>query len=134
MNRLSLSNDPMSTQVAITPIVALPVAEPDDVELVRRARAGDAWGHEAIYRRYVQRVAGVARRLLRDGAEVDDVVQETFLIAFQKIDALAEPGALRGWLTQIAVSRVHRRFRWPRWIHGDIAAALADQISHDATP
>src|SRR5579862_3734773 len=96
----------------IAEVVALPVGEPDDVELVRRARAGDAWAHEAIYRRYVQRVARVAQRLLRDPAEVDDVVQETFLIAFEKIDALAEPAALRGWLTQIAVSRVHRRFRW----------------------
>ena len=119
-------------------IVALPVGEPDDVELVRRARTGDGWAHEAIYRRYVERVARVAQRLLRDAGEVDDVVQETFLIAFEKIDALAEPAALRGWLTQIAVSRVHRRFRWHRWTRlgsaDELAASLESQVSTDAGP
>jgi RNA polymerase sigma-70 factor (ECF subfamily) len=119
-------------------VVALPVGEPDDVELVRRARDGNAWAHEAIYRRYVQRVARVGHRLLRDPAEVDDVVQETFLIAFEQIDALAEPAALRGWLTRIAVSRVHRRFRWHRftrlWSSAELAASIESQVSHDASP
>src|SRR5512146_2250007 len=119
-------------------IVALPVGEPDDVELVRRARDGNVWAHEAIYRRYVQRVARVGQRLLRDPAEVDDVVQETFLIAFQQIEALAEPAALRGWLTRIAVSRVHRRFRWYRvvrlWSSAELAASIESQVSNDASP
>ena len=127
-----------TTAPRVGEIVALPVAELDDVELVRRARDGDSWAHEAIYRRYVQRVARVGQRLLRDPAEVDDVVQETFLIAFQQIAALAEPAALRGWLTRIAVSRVHRRFRWYRltrlWSSTELAASLDDQVSTDASP
>jgi RNA polymerase sigma-70 factor (ECF subfamily) len=117
-------------------VLALPTAEPHDVELVARAMTGEAWAHEAIYRRHVQRVARVARRLLRDTAEVDDVVQETFLIAFESLGELVDPGALRGWLTRIALSRVHRRFRWWRWMRlwsrTELAASLEEQVATDA--
>lgn len=121
-------------------VVALPRPEADrldDAELVARARRGDAWAHEMIYRRYVQLVAATARRMLRAPTDVDDIVQETFLIAFEKLDKLLEPRALRGWLAQIAVSRVHRRFRFHRWIRlgvaSDIGASLAEQASQEAT-
>ena len=80
-------------------VVALPVPESerlDDAALVARARRGGEWAHEAIYRRYVRLVASIAQRMLRDAAEVDDVVQETFLIAFEKLGSLSEPAALRG--------------------------------------
>jgi RNA polymerase sigma-70 factor, ECF subfamily len=85
-----------------------------DAELVERALAGDGWAEEMIYRRHVGTVASAARRLLRDPSEAADVVQETFLIAFEKLPTLGEPAALRGWLARIAVSRVHRRWRWRR--------------------
>ncbi len=37
-----------------------------------------------------------------------------FLIGFEKLTTLGAPAALRGWLARIAVSRVHRRWRWRR--------------------
>ena len=118
----------------VAAVVALPIGEPDDAELVTRARGGDAWAHEAIYRRHVQRIARVGQRLLRNSAEVDDVVQETFLIAFEQLHELAQPAALRGWLTRIAISRVHRRFRWWRWWATAEVALLESQVSEEAGP
>ncbi|MBP6631326.1 MAG: RNA polymerase sigma factor [Kofleriaceae bacterium] len=125
-------------------VAALPgeglAARSSDAELVHRARSGDGWAHEVIYRRYVGLVGNVAGRLLRSSDDVDDVIQDTFLIAFEQLDRLVEPAALRGWLVRIAVSRVHRRFRWRRlsrlWSPGggEIAPALEDQASHDASP
>lgn len=120
-------------------VIALPAADRvSDAELVRRARAGDSWAIEMIYRRYVRLVAQTAQRLLRSDSEVDDIVQETFLIAFEKLDRLVEPAALRGWLAQIAVSRVHRRFRWRRWTRlwsaTELEASLHDQASDEASP
>ena len=82
-----------------------------DADLVQRARSGDQWALEMLYRRHVQVVAGTALRLLRNRADAEDVTQETFLLAFEKLAQLAEPAAFRGWLVRIAVSRVHRRFR-----------------------
>jgi RNA polymerase sigma-70 factor (ECF subfamily) len=85
---------------------------PSDEEIVRRITEGDRWAEEALYRRYVNLVGATALRLLRNRAEAEDVVQETFLLAFQSIHQLRDVGALRAWLVRIAVSRVKRRFRW----------------------
>lgn len=91
---------------------ALPSAEAiPDAELVARAQRGDAWGEEAIYRRYVRHVFGLAARLLRNSVEAEDVVQDTFAIALDRLGTLRDGSALRGWLGQIAVSQVRRRFR-----------------------
>jgi RNA polymerase sigma-70 factor (ECF subfamily) len=90
-----------------------------------------------IYRRHVGAVASTARRLLRDPAEAADVVQETFLIAFEKLGSLGEPGALRGWLARIAVSRVHRRWRWRRlklWGAAVEEESLLDVAAPGLTP
>lgn len=109
-----------------------------DADLVRRAQGGEAWAHEAIYRRHVKLVAATARRLLRNPSDVEDIVHETFLIAFEQLHRLLDPAALRGWLTRIAVSRVHRRFRWRKvtsLFSGDEPGArLEDQASGDASP
>ena len=109
-----------------------------DGDLVRRARAGEDWALEMIYRRHVQLVATTAQRLLRDPSEVEDAVHETFLIAFEKIGQLIDGDALRGWLVKIAVSRIHRRFRAWRFIAflggKDPTAILEEQASHDASP
>lgn len=91
---------------------ALPAGEGvTDARLVERAKAGDRWAEEVIYRRYVNLIAGLAARLLRSRSEMEDVVQETFTRAFERLESLRDGDALRGWLAQIAVSQVRRRFR-----------------------
>ena len=82
-----------------------------DAELVSAAQAGDRVAEETIYRRHVQHVASIVLRLLRDRTEADDVVQDTFLTAFEEIGSLRNGGALRGWLAQIGVNQVRRRLR-----------------------
>lgn len=88
-----------------------PAAPPDDAELVGRARAGDRWAEEMIYRRHVGRLTRIAARLLRHGADVEDVVQETFLAAYADLGALREPSRLGPWLARSMVNRCHKRFR-----------------------
>jgi RNA polymerase sigma-70 factor (ECF subfamily) len=96
-----------------------PLYAPDegvsDADLVIRARGGDGWALEMLYRRHVQLVGAAALRLLRNRSETEDVVQETFLLAFEKLDQLSEPSAFRSWLVRIAISRVHRRYRARKW-------------------
>jgi RNA polymerase sigma-70 factor, ECF subfamily len=83
----------------------------DDVELVRRAATGDRWGREVLYRRYAGYVFGLAARLLSNRGEAEEIVQDTFLTAFEQLGALREPEALRVWLGQIAVNLVRHRLR-----------------------
>jgi RNA polymerase sigma-70 factor (ECF subfamily) len=85
-----------------------------DAELVARARIGDRFSREVIYRRYARPLTGLVVRLLASRQEAEEVVQDTFLRGFGRLGSLREPAALRGWLTQIAVSLVARRLRRAR--------------------
>jgi len=49
--------------------------------------------------------------LLGRAGEAEDVVQETFVTAFEIVSQLRTPESARQWLMQIAVRKVHRRFR-----------------------
>jgi DNA-directed RNA polymerase specialized sigma24 family protein len=45
-------------------------------------------------------------RLLANGGEAEEIVQDTFVTAFEQLGTLRVPGAVRGWLGQIAVKRL----------------------------
>lgn len=82
-----------------------------DEALVERVARGDGWAEEVVYRRHAPAVLGVARRLLANQAEAEDVTQDTFVTAFEIWSQLRDPQRLRQWLLQIAVRKVHRVFR-----------------------
>ncbi|MEO0322494.1 MAG: RNA polymerase sigma factor [Myxococcota bacterium] len=87
------------------------LAVPDDAELVRRVLAGDRWAEEALYWRHAARLGNLAARLLRDRDAALDVVQDTFVQAFEGLGRLRDPERVGGWLRQITVHQVHRRLR-----------------------
>jgi RNA polymerase sigma-70 factor (ECF subfamily) len=82
-----------------------------DADLVGRIRAGDEAAFYGFYRRHAQYIAGVAFRLLSNAGEVDDVVQDTFVTASQKLEKLKEPEYVRLWLVKIAVRHAQKRLR-----------------------
>jgi RNA polymerase sigma-70 factor, ECF subfamily len=87
-----------------------------DADLVDRICAGDETAFFGFYKRYAQYVAGVAFRLLANAGEVDDVVQDTFVTASQKLTKLKEPEHVRLWLVKIAVRHAQKRLRSRRRI------------------
>lgn len=91
--------------------LAIQPPTPSDAELVVRARGGDRGAEEVLYRRYARYVGGLAARLLGSQGDAEDILQETFLIAFQQLASLRDDVAFRAWVAQIAVSRVRRRYR-----------------------
>jgi RNA polymerase sigma-70 factor (ECF subfamily) len=82
-----------------------------DADLALRAKGGERWAEEALFRRYIDYVSALSFRLLRDRTEGEDVVQDTFLDAFAQLRAGTVPTSFRAWLAGIAVHKVHRRFR-----------------------
>jgi RNA polymerase sigma-70 factor (ECF subfamily) len=78
------------------------------VDAAERPAADDV---DAVFRSYSGYVASVALRLLGRDADVDDVVQEVFLIAMRGLRNLREPAAIKGWLATVAVRIARRRLR-----------------------
>lgn len=92
---------------------ALRAAEPpSDEDVVRRIRAGDTAMFEVLMRRYNQRLYRVARGIVRDHAEAEDVMQQAYLNAYTHLHQYEHRGSFAGWLTRIAVHEAfagHRR-------------------------
>lgn len=80
-----------------------------DAELVRRVRSGDAGAFDRLVRRHLRVAHRVARRQLSGNHhDADDVVQEAFITALEKIDDCRKPHRFRAWLLTIVRNRAHR--------------------------
>lgn len=107
-----------------------------DADLVEGVRSGNTRCKERIYLKHVDYVAGMCTRLLRSVEASEDVVQDTFVIAFSKIDSLRDAGAFRGWLASIAISQVRRRLGRQRLLRflgldGGLDDAPLDELARE---
>jgi len=82
-----------------------------DAELLKRVQARDPSAFELLMRRYNRRLFRVAHALLRDPAESEDVLQETYLAAFRSAERFRGEASLATWLTRIAVNECMTRLR-----------------------
>lgn len=82
-----------------------------DKEIVRRILAGDGSSFELLMRRYNQRVFRVVRSIVRDDDEAEDVVQESYVRAFEHLSQFAGRATFATWLTKIAVNEALARKR-----------------------
>ena len=74
-----------------------------DEEVVRRILQGETALFELIMRRYNQRLYRVARAILRDDSEAEDVVQYAYVRAYQHLAQFAGRSRFATWLTRIAI-------------------------------
>lgn len=73
-----------------------------DAALVGRLRAGDATAFRELVTRHIGSVAAIARRMLRDEAEAEDIAQEAMLRLWRSAAGLElGPGGLRPWLRRV---------------------------------
>ncbi len=74
-----------------------------DEEVVRRHRGGEAFRFEILMRRYNRRLFRVARAILKDDDEAEDVMQQAYVNAYTHLDQFAGRARFSTWLTRIAV-------------------------------
>jgi len=88
-----------------------------DEEVVRLVLAGDEALFEALMRRYNQRLFRVARAVVKDDAEAEDVMQHAYVQAYAHLAQFEGRARFSTWLTRIALyealARVRRRRRTP---------------------
>jgi RNA polymerase sigma-70 factor, ECF subfamily len=82
-----------------------------DVEIVRQVLEGDTGRFELIMRRYNRRLYRIARGLLRNDLDAEDVVQEAYLHAYEKLRDYQGRGPLSAWLAKITVNEALGRLR-----------------------
>jgi RNA polymerase sigma-70 factor, ECF subfamily len=87
-----------------------------DEEIVARVLAGETAMFEIVMRRHNQRLYRVARAILRNAGEAEDVMQDAYVRAYEHLGQFAAKAKFSTWLTRIAVhealARKHRGNRY----------------------
>jgi RNA polymerase sigma-70 factor (ECF subfamily) len=95
-------------------VVSLPgrdsLSDADDRTIASRAADGDVRAFEILMRRYGSLMSAYAARILRP-SETEDVVQETFVTAWQDLPTLDNLGSVRSWLISIVTHKSIDRLR-----------------------
>jgi len=74
-------------------------------ELIDACRIGDRKAQFEIYKRYYKAMYNTSLRIVNDSAEAEDIMQESFLDAFQRLDSYTGEGSFGSWLKRIVINR-----------------------------
>ncbi len=116
---VSMSSAPVAAQMTETPV---------EVALVEAVLGGDHDAFGRLYQQYARMVHGILLARV-PYAEVDDLVQDVFLVALRKIDTLRDAERFGPWLAMITRNRAmdfHRRSRE--------MTELPETLTHTSTP
>lgn len=78
--------------------------EPDDVDVVARARGGDKEAFRALVERHSHALFRLAWRITGSDQDAEDVVQETFMKAYRNLDSFESRANFGTWLRKIAAN------------------------------
>jgi RNA polymerase sigma-70 factor (ECF subfamily) len=81
------------------------VAESTVAELVIRAKGGETSAFDELARRHLRSAYAVALAVLGRPADADDVAQDAFISALERIDDCRDPARFSGWLIRIVRNR-----------------------------
>ncbi len=111
--------------------------ERTDAELIAAVLKGDTASFEPLVQKYSPRIFATARRYARRENEVEDIVQEVWLKAFQKLGSFRGEAPFEHWLMRLAVRtcydflRQHQRSRESSF--SEMSLAEADWLEHFRT-
>lgn len=90
---------------------AAPSAASGDMHLVRRALARESDAFRAIMKAHNQRLYRIARGVVRNDSEAEDIVQEAYVRAFANLGAFRGDSSLATWLSRIVINEALGRLR-----------------------
>lgn len=116
----------MPAQPSIDRVTAELAVDPD-VVLVRRAQAGDVAAFGDLVERHRRSVFRAAVAALGSATEADDVAQEAFVTAFQKLNGFRGEASFKTWMLSITWRKaLDRRQSVTRWMQKMVTPSAAD--------
>lgn len=82
-----------------------------DLELIEEVKHGNKPAFSELVMRYQKKMMRIAYRLTRDLNEAEDVVQESFIKAFQKLETFEGRASFKSWLYQITLNTAKNKIR-----------------------
>ncbi len=81
-----------------------------DQDLIEGCKKGKHSAFEALYTKYAKRMMAIALRYVNTTFEAEDIVQESFIKVFEKINSFESKGSFEGWLRRIVVNNAINNF------------------------
>lgn len=91
---------------ATTEIAAMTKRHASQSDLVLSAQEGDVDAFEGLYREHAGKVYGLCLRMLREPAKAEELTQEVFVLAWQKLGSFRGSSAFSTWLYRLAANAV----------------------------
>lgn len=117
----------------------LRIIEKNDQQLVDEVRSGNRASFSELVKRHQRGILRLSMRFMKDLDSAQDVVQEAFIKAYEKLHLFEGRSAFKSWLYQIAVNTARNKLREVRYDHLDIdfvhlgvAASAEKQLVHTA--
>lgn len=111
----------------------------EDLVWISEIRAGQRGSFSHLVRKYQKGLLRLTLRFVKDLATAEDVVQEAFMKAYERLDSFEGRSSFRSWMFQIAVNTAKNKLRERRDGHSDIEsvqisvpAVAEDDLMHGA--
>ncbi|MBZ4189750.1 RNA polymerase sigma factor [Niabella beijingensis] len=95
----------------------------DQDALVERCRKGDKQAFYEVYHRYAKLMLNSSMRILNNPADAADMVQESFAIAFDRLETFTYKSSFKGWLIRIVINKsleLLRKRKKMQWVDVDL--------------
>jgi len=103
-----------------------PSKDDSDEALMARVARGDRWAYQQLARRHLPAMLGLARRILGNAADAEDVAQEALLRVWTHAPRWQPLAAFRTWLTRVVVNLCLDRKRRAPWVALEAAGEIED--------
>ncbi len=103
----------------------------NDNDLIRRCRNGEAKAQFILFRKYSKAMYNIAIRFTNNRMDAEDILQESFITAFEKLPELKNTATFPGWLKRIVVNGCIDQVRKRRLIFDDLNDNLPDERDID---
>jgi RNA polymerase sigma-70 factor (ECF subfamily) len=111
------------------------VAVREQPDLVTRLQRGDCDAYRELISQYGQALYNTALRITGSASDAEDVLQETFVSAYQHVRSFEERSSLRTWLTRVcinaALTRLRRNGRRRAWSLDEMSEGGVDEAPHE---
>lgn len=101
-----------------------------DDQLISRCKRGDHGAQRELYDRYAGKMLAVTRRYVKSLEDAEEVLSNTFIKLFERIDQFRGEGSFEGWLRKIAVREALNFIRYKKNLFVEVEDEHLDYLHH----
>jgi RNA polymerase sigma factor (sigma-70 family) len=100
-------------------------------QIIDRCKNGDAQAQFLLYKQYSKAMYNIAIRFLNNKMDAEDILQESFVTAFEKLNSLSDPGSFGSWLKRIVINNCITQIRRKNVEFADLEDNITEEFTDE---